>query len=33
MGEALLGARADDELRVSLPNGRVRAFTVLSVEA
>ncbi len=33
MGEALLGARAGAEVRVSLPSGRVRAFTVLSVEA
>ncbi|HEX6025817.1 MAG TPA: GreA/GreB family elongation factor [Solirubrobacter sp.] len=31
MGEALLGARAGDRVKVLLPNGRVRAVRVLSV--
>jgi transcription elongation factor GreA len=33
VGEALLGARAGDKVRVVLPNGRVRSVTVLAVEA
>jgi transcription elongation factor GreA len=32
MGEALLGAAPGDEVRVSLPNGKDRRFTVIAVE-
>lgn len=31
VGEALLGSRAGDEVRVTLPNGRERTLTVLAV--